>query len=996
MGARILIFLLAVWFFATNPAGAAPRPISITITSVECTQADECDAAGIEAAGQSWPDFYAKVFMNGVETRTPRAPDDQRRVEPNWTVITSFDDKIEKLPITIQIWDYDSTSGDDIADASPQSAHNNLDIVLDVAKGTWSGDTTTNCVAGDGVDTGGEEYYPVQVCFTISVSDADQDGLLDDWERFGLDVDGVGGVDLPLPAWGANPMRKDVFLELDYEGGRAPTKAGINAMKAAFAAAPLSNPDGSTGVNLHVDVGSLFDPTADEAGRVGTCSNGLDDDGDGDIDGVDAQCQFIDASQELAPTCNNNIDDDGDGLADAADPQCLVGDNLGGGSSLTIAAAARPCGLNANFATIKAAQFNANRDWVFRYGIQAAAPPNPPPPAAPLGCAGGQGEIGGNDFISHNLDAGTLLHEFGHNLNLQHGGSNSMNCKPNYLSVMNYNLQGGIPQVVGGFILDYSPPRTSLNGANRANAPLAQLVETALDETVPIDPADAVNSAVFMNGRNQISTIGANTLPDWTNDPSLPTAAGINIDNGIAAVPASPGVPAQPRVGAPGCANTVLNIPLLGDNDWKLVSLPFRQFSKSAPGVLDAANEMTPTDEEIEQLRRDIRRTDLALALTASPDPVAAGTPLTYSATITNNGPNVSLATRFELEVLNGGALFATLPADCVAPTPATVSCTLGRLRPREARSFDLVANVPANLVYDAGAPLPIIARGSVADRGGNDGNLADNQREVSVKAVAVADLTLTDFSAPNPPIQMLVGEQVVVELTSTVGSKGPSSPMDTVLRLNAEASGGATVSPTQLATAQNRLQQGESRAVANHPILMCSAPGPAEFRFTHEIAPARAPDTDPDTSNNVAELVLKVECLGSDSYEPQPQEPNPDEPSSPTEPHQPDLQYLPEALSQVGIDYSVSRDELVSWLSTSPPSTAYPAIVTTILAAGWRFASPVYLDVIVWNYENSPGSPSPRYPEDVDVELLKTAILAASNERYGTEVAEFEELLVR
>lgn len=996
MGARILVLLLAVWGFAAIPANAAPRPISITITSVECTQAEECDAAGIEAAGQSWPDFYAKVFMNGVETRTPRAPDDQRRVEPNWTVSTTIDDAVVKtMPITIQIWDHDSTSGDDIADASPQGAHNNLDIVLDVAKGTWSGDTTASCVAGDGVDTDDDEYYPVQVCFTISVSDADLDGLLDDWERFGLDVDGVGGIDLNLPAWGANPMRKDLFLELDYEVGRAPTKADIDAMKAAFAAAPLTNPDGSTGVNLHVDVGLLFDRTADEAGRTGTCANGLDDDGDGDTDGVDTDCLFLDASQELAPTCGNGLDDDGDGLADIADPQCLVGDNLGEGSSLTIAAATRPCGLDAAFGTIKAAEFQANRGWVFRYAIQAASPPDPPAPAAPLDCFGGEGEIGGNDFISHNLDAGTLLHELGHNLNLQHGGSNSMNCKPNYLSVMNYNLQGGIPRVPGGFILDYSPPRTSLNGANRANAPLLQLREDALDEGVAIDPSDAANSAVFMNGRNQISTIGANALPDWTDDATLPTAAGINIDNGIAAVPASPGVPAQPEVGAPGCANTVMNGQLNGDDDWKLVSLAFRQFDKSAPGVLDAAREMTPTQEQIEQIRRNVRKTDLELALIAGPDPVAAGTPISYSATITNKGPNVSLATRFELEVLNGGALFSTLPPDCVAATPSTLSCNLGSLRPRESRSLELLADVPPNLVYDAGAPLPVTARGRVADRGGNDGNPADNEREVSVMAVAVADLYLTDFSAPNPPIQMLVDEQVVVELTSVVGSKGPSSPMDTVLTLTAEASAGATVSPTWLATAQNRVQNGESRLVVDHPILMCSSPGAAEFHFTHEIAPARAPDTDPEPSNNRAELVLKVECLASDSYDPRDTE-EPEEPSSPTEPQQPDLEDLPEAMSEVGIDYSVGRDDLISWLSTSPPSTAYPAIVSTILAAGWRFQAPIYIDVIVWKYENSPGSPSPRYPEDVDVELLKAAILAASNERHGTAVTEFDSLLVR
>ena len=42
--------------------------------------------------------------------------------------------------------------------------------------------------------------------------------------------------------------------------------------------------------------------------------------------------------------------------------------------------------------------------------------------------------------------AGTLMHELGHNLNLGHGGGDWTNNKPNYLSVMNYTFQtSGLP-----------------------------------------------------------------------------------------------------------------------------------------------------------------------------------------------------------------------------------------------------------------------------------------------------------------------------------------------------------------------------------------------------------------------------------------------------------------------------------------------------------------------------------------------------------------------
>lgn len=52
---------------------------------------------------------------------------------------------------------------------------------------------------------------------------------------------------------------------------------------------------------------------------------------------------------------------------------------------------------------------------------------------------------------------GTVMHELGHNLGLHHGGSDEINYKPNYPSVMNYLFQfTGIPLSNGSSVLDYS------------------------------------------------------------------------------------------------------------------------------------------------------------------------------------------------------------------------------------------------------------------------------------------------------------------------------------------------------------------------------------------------------------------------------------------------------------------------------------------------------------------------------------------------------------
>lgn len=96
-------------------------------------------------------------------------------------------------------------------------------------------------------------------------TDADVDGLMDHWELEGVDADGDGFTDLDLPALGATPDYKDVFLEVDWcadrrTGGQAPwsnvfppyTAQGMAEM---FRTAPVDNPNGRRGIRLHVDAG---------------------------------------------------------------------------------------------------------------------------------------------------------------------------------------------------------------------------------------------------------------------------------------------------------------------------------------------------------------------------------------------------------------------------------------------------------------------------------------------------------------------------------------------------------------------------------------------------------------------------------------------------------------------------------------------------------------------------------------------------------------------
>ncbi|MFC9690419.1 hypothetical protein ACFTSF_17865 [Kribbella sp. NPDC056951] len=89
----------------------------------------------------------------------------------------------------------------------------------------------------------------------INATDVDGDALPDDWERNGYDANGDGIVDVDLPAMGASPDQKDLFVEVDHMAGfLGPIKAFDRAVE-VYANAPVSNPNGSTGIRLHVDLG---------------------------------------------------------------------------------------------------------------------------------------------------------------------------------------------------------------------------------------------------------------------------------------------------------------------------------------------------------------------------------------------------------------------------------------------------------------------------------------------------------------------------------------------------------------------------------------------------------------------------------------------------------------------------------------------------------------------------------------------------------------------
>jgi hypothetical protein len=225
--------------------------------------------------------------------------------------------------------------------------------------------------------------------------DSDGDALLDDWETNGYDADGDGTIDVDLPAMGADPAHKDVFVEMDYMGAEAtcpchlPLGADLKRIVKAFAKSPRAdNPDGTRGIAIHLDAGSA--------------------------------------------------------RGDAYD--------LGGGNLVAHDSDLNP--VEAEFDAIKAANFDPDRARIFHYMVWAHNYEGGSSSGLSFGIGADSFIVTLGSWPSHgssNAKVGTFIHELGHNLGLRHGGDQNRNYKPNYLSLMTYAFQiDGVPRTDGG------------------------------------------------------------------------------------------------------------------------------------------------------------------------------------------------------------------------------------------------------------------------------------------------------------------------------------------------------------------------------------------------------------------------------------------------------------------------------------------------------------------------------------------------------------------
>jgi len=393
--------------------------------------------------------------------------------------------------------------------------------------------------------------------------DTDGDALEDRWEIVGLNANGTfpaTSEDADLVLEGADPLFKDIYVEIDFWEFHKPRQTSIDNVKDSFKNSPVSNPNGTFGIALHVDIDEQIDHDVDDA-------------------------WFFDIVNDNWPEYDASKNDNFMTFDQRADPNNLA---------------------------IKEAKMKTYRYGVF---IHQIAIPDGFSGQVLVGNSGiSEGNAtanpreGGNDFVvslgasfwglndtgTHNVgtveeQAGTFMHELGHTMALGHGGIDDENCKSNYFSVMNYFFQIPDPNDSTNFPLDYS------------SVPLLTLDEDGnLDEGLGVP--SSVDRKVFY-GVPDLRAATTNNPINWNNnffffipiiDP-IPVSANINSVTEF-----------------PGCSGSVppLNDPfteLIGFDDWSNLIFDFTQSSFFNDGVHPSQTQINEITDEEAQAFRDFK-----------------------------------------------------------------------------------------------------------------------------------------------------------------------------------------------------------------------------------------------------------------------------------------------------------------------------------------------------------------------------------------------------
>jgi uncharacterized repeat protein (TIGR01451 family) len=535
----------------------------------------------------------------------------------------------------------------------------------DACEFVWSSDPASNSDGDDHVQTAdvaagawrlnwedtedlGDQDFDDLIAVVRVVNDSDGDGLWDDWEQGGVDSDGDGQADLTLN--GANWQHKDIYVEVDWmdcavAGGDCGTNAhshepkadAIQAVVDAFADANVPNPDGDEGITLHIETSNavrhqntLVIPNACFTAAAGTGFDAIKND----------PANFGPANPRRF-THHYML----------WTHQQVAGNTWSGCAELP-----------GNDIQVSFGAWNYACNGGTRNGLFCFSNANCPGTGASCQASGDLDGDGTNDedVGTTQQQAGTLMHELGHNLNLGHGGGDWTNNKPNYISVMNYTFQlTGIPPTdpdAGGSLvarIDYS------------REALPTLDESSLDE--PAGIGDGGDTTFFAcPGATRFTGTGAgNAALDWNCDTDVldtGLSLDLNLDAAVTCVRAGTNGTLDSTAAADDvvsgttitegpnrrCDTTASGDdvqwrptgPLAGYWDWSHIKYDFQNAKDFDDG------QHTDVSEQVQEVTFEVYATalapDVTISMSAAPATVVTGSAVTYTITVANLQPGAA------------------------------------------------------------------------------------------------------------------------------------------------------------------------------------------------------------------------------------------------------------------------------------------------------------------------------------------------------------------